>query len=295
MKVKIKGIHYGLTLSYSYMLPLFDIEEAENGFLFRKARGFGGGIECYFDETSLETECAVPSHIDNNSIKDLLGIEKLQVFREICGIAGLDECASQHITLMYEPRDSRLIFYAIYLSRNTDYYVNTVRWVRSLLARGDTGGASFLEEELRENIDLIDSVFSLSAGPVDIAVSLLGIKGVGVKSAKALLLHGYGLTEHAPIDRHYARFLGLAASSISKSYCARARLNCAVCERDCIYNYSVRKLGIYNGAIQSLLYIYGRLRSRRSKLEELLVKRSAEYREGLKLLLGRLSDFISKR
>lgn len=269
--MEIRGVHYGLSLVYSYLLPLFEVTEVSGGFIFEKIHGAGRGVECRFREGGLITECRVPRGVSKKVVERLLGLEKLTLARELCRRLGLsvEMCT---VSLLYEPSDARLVFYAVYLSRNTDYYVNTVRWARQVVEKGFVDSTSYVPLEFNRVKPLIDRVFSRGVNLRDIVTELLGIPGIGVKSVVALLLHGYGLTEYAPVDRHYARYLGFEPMQPPKNHCSKLKLACRLCSRRCIYGYTVRKYGVFNGFIQSLVYVHARLLGRRSLLEKILVR-----------------------
>ncbi|MEM1701444.1 MAG: hypothetical protein QXF58_04855 [Desulfurococcaceae archaeon] len=285
----IKGIHYGLTLLYSYHLPLFDIEETNNGFIFKKAFGSLRGIECVFNEKDLETICESP-HRFTSELSNALGLDRLYLFKEICGITGIHKCIAENITLIHNELDKQLVFYTIYLSRNTDYYVNTVRWVQELLRKGYISSNSYIARDFMSKKDIIDEVYSSTVDRLSEIVRLLSIHGVGVKSIKAYLLHAYGDTVHAPIDRYYARFLGQDIKvSVDKNRCLKRGLNCERCSSTCPYAFSMERFNVLNGVVQSLVYIYNRLRlHRRSRLEEILVKDPSVYLDGLEHLIKNL-------
>jgi len=285
--VEIRGIHFGLTLLYSYLLPLFSVEETSGGFMFRKIAGAGKGLECVFREKDLLTNCRV---ISGGSISSsLLGLDKRALFLEVCVRAKLPECLSKYVTLIYEPLDRELVLYSVFLSRNTDYYVNTVKWVREIATRGEVSSTSYVAGEFYRVKQAFIGVIEKRLEPVSEAIELLCIRGFGVKSAKAYLLHAYGLTSHAPIDRHYASILGVKPRQPSKEFCAKLRLDCYKCTRSCVYGYTTRLLGPLNGAIQSLSYIYGRLKSkRRSSLEEILVPDPSQYLDEIEKILSRV-------
>ena len=293
--MELKGIHFGLTLLYSYLLPLYSIEEINGGFVFRKVIGFSKGLECVFKESTLETKCKAP--IGVNVSQSLLGLDKRRLFREICELVGFKDCFSKHITLIYEPRDKELILYSVYLSRNTDYYINTVRWIRNLVLKESISSSSFILREFNDARMSFKSVFEENLDPLSEAVKLLNIRGIGVKSMKAYLLHAYGLTEHAPIDRHYSRILKAKPIQPNKQMCIARRLQCSECTINCLYGYTTKMLRSLNGIVQSLSYIYGRLKlKRRSALEEIIVPNPSSYIDEFEKLLESISaKFTLKR
>lgn len=290
----IAGIHYGLTLLYSYLLPLFDVSEVSSGFVFEKIHGTARGLVCRFSEKNLNTTCRIPRGVDPNSTLRILGLEKHAVFTMFSARIGVSPVGVP-VSLVYEPGDALYVFYSIYLSRNTDYYVNTVKWARQACVKGFVESSSYIPVEFNRLKQVIDGVFSRGLDPLDTALSLMKLRGVGVKSAMALLLHSYGLTEYAPVDRHYAGYLDVERYQPQKHYCTRWRLNCRLCPRSCPYRYAVEKYGVFNGIVQSLVYIRARLSaSRRSGLEKILVRDPAKWLNLVDVVLSRAGELSFK-
>ncbi|MEM4889813.1 MAG: hypothetical protein QXJ64_10300 [Thermosphaera sp.] len=284
--MKIKYIHYGLTLLYSYYLPLFNIVETSQGFIFEKVFGVAKGLKCMFKEYELLAECNIPSHVSRNNVVKLLGLNKSSFFADICRIINMEKCVSSNITLVNGDEDAKYVFYAIYLSRNTDYYVNTIKWTKQAITDGYIDSSSYIAREFNEVKESIDKVFNNLNRPEELIIDLLSIRGVSVKSVTALMLHSYGLTNYAPIDRHYANYLRSRLKQPVKNTCIKLKLNCEVCPRDCIYKYTLKKHGVYNGVLQSLVYIYDRLRlKKRSEVEKILVKDPSIYLDKIEDLL----------
>lgn len=272
MPLEIKGIHYGLTLLYSYSLPLFEVYETGSGFVFEKVRGALKGLKCEFSEKELTTTCTIPSGASSSVLERVLGLRYRHIFQDFCNYVSVKGSPCR-VTLVAEPSDSRYVFYAIYLSKNTDYYVNTVLWTKMAVDTGVVKASSYIPREFNKVKPIVDVVFQRSQSLEELVAGLLAVPGVGAKSISALLLHGYGLSMYAPVDRHYREYLGSKWKEPHKAYCAKYKLNCLACPRNCIYKYAASKYGAYNGVVQSLVYIRARLAMhRRSELEEVLVR-----------------------
>ncbi len=273
----IKGVHYGLTLLYSYLLPVINLDERAGGFIFSIEYGELKGLECRFNESTLETTCSISGSPSAPSLERILGLEKHWLFREVCSRLNIEKCIANQVTLVYEPLYKKIVAYSIYLSRNTDYYVNTLKWVREAVLKKYIDSQSYIPREFNAVRDQIDNVVTNGKTPLEEVLGLMKIPGFGVKSANAYLLHVYGLTEYAPIDRHYAKLLG-KITLISKSACLRnGRLYCKQCSINCPYRHAQSRFGVLNGVIQSLIYVYGRLKNpRKTSIEEILVG-SREY------------------
>uniref|UniRef100_A0A7J2U5F5 HhH-GPD domain-containing protein n=1 Tax=Ignisphaera aggregans TaxID=334771 RepID=A0A7J2U5F5_9CREN len=276
----IRGIDYGLSLYYSYTLPLYDVKPVDNGFVFIKTVGLCKGLECRFQRSSLETICVVPQCCEGYAEK-LLGLDSRWGFEELCKVIGWGKCILSNITLLYSPGDADLILYAILLSRNTDYFTNTLRWFKQFVDRGVVEDRSYIPQQVLMLAPKVKKLFTDAKNAKDIIISLLTLKGIGVKSVTALLLHAYGETEYAPVDRHYKRYLEAIYGELRepiKKICIATKLNCLVCKyKDkCFYGVA-RSLGKLNGYLQSLTYLSERLSFARSRFEEVLVPK--DYRD----------------
>ncbi len=192
--------------------------------------------------------------------------------------------------LAVDPWDVRAIFYAIFLSRNTDYHANTVRWVRELARRArDEGhlmaldprevGSSYQLAQLAEIKDDLGCVLgSLRPGPELLGSEgtfkalkprLLALPHVGPKTVHAFGLFCLALTHLAPADRHLlaiARAVGLAdedARVPRKELCLRYDClggpeRCPQA-RECITAILMRELGHMAGWFQTAAFLYGSL------------------------------------
>jgi hypothetical protein len=225
-------------------------------------------------------------------IERILGLEKHSLFKDLCKWINVEKCIVDQVSLIYEPAYKNIIAYSVYLSRNTNYYINTLKWVREAIEMGVVDSTSYIPREFNRVKREIDHVLSTGLDPVSEALSLMKIRGFGVKSANAYLLHAYGLTQYAPIDRHYARLIK-ALKPRSKLTCQlHGKLQCSQCIIHCPHRQAYSKFRELNGVIQSLAYIHGRLKNPvRSRIEEILVKDTTQYLDPLENLLHRLINW----
>jgi hypothetical protein len=270
----IRGTDYGLSLLYSYTLPLYEVEPMDNGFVFRKNAGVCRGLECKFQRDSLEATCVIPHGCEEYAEK-LLGLDSRWGFEKLCEVVGWGKCPANSITLPYSPGDAKLILYAILLSRNTDYFTNTLRWFKELVNRGVIRNGSYIPRQVLALVPKVEALFARSRCAEDTITPLLTLRGVGVKTIAALLLHACGKTECAPVDRHYRRYLEAVFGELRapiKRLCIASAMNCTACWHmdRCFYGAS-KALGGLNGYLQSLAYLSERLSFTRSWLEEVLV------------------------
>uniref|UniRef100_A0A7J3XY70 HhH-GPD domain-containing protein n=1 Tax=Thermogladius calderae TaxID=1200300 RepID=A0A7J3XY70_9CREN len=293
--MRVKGINYGLSLYSSYTLPLFDLEEVSGGFIFRKRQGAYRGLVCRFDKRSFETECKIPRYWSKEVAYKTLGLDKHFLYRKLA--SELDgKGLVDTITLMYSPSDKTVVAYTIYLSQNTSYHTNTVKWVRQFLETGVIEARSYQVSWFMENMNLIRESTSLE-DPLEEAARLLTLRGVGVKSSQAYLLYAHGLTEYAPLDRHYKTLVSeyLDLPPPDKNFCLRAFFNCEKCPLSgkCMHSRLRSRLGYFNGVLQSIVYIAGSLKKAGGRgIVEVLV---GGFEDLSDLLLDKASLYLSRR
>ena len=192
--------------------------------------------------------------------------------------------------LAINPWDIRAMFYSIFLSRNTDYYANTVRWVREMALRaGDEAGLALLDPrkfgssyqlaQLAEIRDGLDGALALLSPGIELVGSeasfslvkerLLSLPHVGPKTVHAFGLFCLGLTQLAPADRHLiaiSRTLGLVGEGVRaprKDLCIRYRCfgDGGPCPQapSCLTALLMRELGLMAGWFQTAAFLYGAL------------------------------------
>lgn len=200
---------------------------------------------------------------------------------------GLRNSFINKFTFIYSSIDKIYIFSSIYLSRNTDYYRNTIKWIRTIVENNcieqPFNCLDYIKSyQYRELVSIWRNTTLDPETLVNEFNLLMSLKGFGLKSINAYMLHVYGCTEYAPIDRHYVSLLdrvGLKGKIPSKNYCLKNKLNCRKCKLSgkCLYSIVYNRFGVFNGIIQSINYVYSRLkriidnRSRISHLEEKLL------------------------
>ena len=129
--------------------------------------------------------------------------------------------AYRGLRLSVSPGDQDLVFAAAFLSRNTDYYANVVRWVRLLSPDGEldpslavNAGRSFQLRQLPEVMASLREISPLPRDPWEARRRLLSLRWVGPKVADAFLLFTGVSTELAPADVHFLR-LGVRLGLLS--------------------------------------------------------------------------------
>ena len=297
--IVVKGIDYPLSLYHSYLLPLLSIRREHRWFVFEKTHGVCKGLLCRYDKEALELRCTIPDTCTSNYAFHLLGITTYKrVWRrrslapDVLRSSILFDCIKK-ITIPFSPQDKYYVITAIILSKNTDYYINTLRWMDELINKGVVISRSYQVKQFLKIKQRIKKILSRDKEPLIEAAELLSLKGIGVKSVHAYLLHAYGLTRYAPIDRYfseYLRHLGIKGRLPCKKLCIDSRLNCSRCRYsgECIYAQVQRLFGGLTGIIQSIIYCLFRtkntIRRRENRVEDTL-RNFSEYLEHPSLCL----------
>lgn len=175
--------------------------------------------------------------------------------------------------------DRHLVLAQAYLSRNTDYHVNVVRWTRFLCECGFDN--TCLEEARRRyrsyqlyGLDLVLREFEAvrSSGEAEVLKRLLSLKGVGPKIVTAFLLFSSKRGKvYAPPDKNFVKLLrrlGVAGDlstpnkELCTSYLASGCEGCPRRER-CVTGFASRAFGELAGWVQTVFYVHSKLLCRR--------------------------------
>ncbi|MET1160324.1 MAG: hypothetical protein ABWW65_05130 [Thermoprotei archaeon] len=273
-RLRTREVDLPLILYFSYLLPLYKIETRNNTLIAIKEYGICKDLKCIY--AGNELECIIPNNCSYEDFSILVGLKLKPLMDKLLRQAsrrGFKPKILKKFTLPYSFHDKLYVFLSVYLSRNTDYYKNTVKWVKTLISNNCIKlpmkcSGFYKSYQYREALHILPwvvDILSTDLQPLREATALMKLKGVSIKTATAYLLHAYGLTRYAPIDRHYEKVLSRLGVSVyrpsTKKMCTKYSLNCKVCSlRDrCTYGILYNKLKHFNGLIQSIVYIYGRL------------------------------------
>ena len=275
-----------LSLYASFSLPLFE-EHGEGG--FTKIYGYKAGLRLRGYVGTLEYEgCDTleASLLSGCWFDPLEEARKLPRRRRACFYELWQVFPGLGIAI--DPWDPKALFYSIFLSRNTDYHVNTVRWVREMALRagGEEGissldprsvGSSYQLAQLAEVREEALGVLDRLPRGLDILGSegfyrsvkkdLLALPYVGPKTVHAFGLFCFGLTQLAPADRHLlrvARSLGLVDEEVRLPRkelcmiydCSRGPSVCPQARR-CLTAIMMEELGPLAGWFQTASFLYG--------------------------------------
>jgi len=274
---------YSLSLFFSYLLPLYEVRRLSNGVVeVEKVSGFAQGLRCRSEV--LRSTCSIPQEYSLSNVKPLLGIEVrkyVKKFFDLLKRFGFNFELLSRFSLIYSPGDKQYVIAAVLLSQNTDYYSNTVRWVKTLINNGIEALKLEKSYQVGRFIDIYEEILKIVNVGLDIsneAIELLKIEGVSAKSVSAYLLHAYGILSEAPVDRHFMELLeaaGLKFRQPDKNRCIKNRFQHSLCQLRgrCVYRVASSIFGSFSGVAQSAAYICGRiLRGRFSSyIEEALL------------------------
>lgn len=192
------------------------------------------------------------------------------------------------LSIAVNPWDLKAMFYSIFLSRNTNYHVNTVRWLRHMIVKaGDEEklssldprvfGGSYQLVQLAEIKPKLDGILNSIPSGFGFANSkdvfsgvkakLLPLPYVGSKTIHAFGLFCLGLTWLAPVDRHLisiARSMGIIDGYVTmpkKGLCIwyDCFTSSNECPRfkTCLTARLMRDFGPMAGWLQTATYLYG--------------------------------------
>lgn len=166
------------------------------------------------------------------------------------------------VSISISPGDEDLLFVVAFLTQNTDYHGNVLRWTRRLFQRS---------EDLRRIAQLAPSVgrsYQLQRLPQAIQDftalgkprardELLKIRGVGPKVADLYLLYT-GDPTSAPVDKHFMRTapkLGLSGEAPRAELCRRYTCERCPLSARCLRAEATRRLGRLAGWAQTISYL----------------------------------------
>ncbi|ABP51165.1 MAG: DNA lyase [Pyrobaculum arsenaticum] len=166
------------------------------------------------------------------------------------------------VGISISPGDEDLIFVASFLTQNTSYHTNVLRWTRAMFSKTEDlaeiakiapgVGRSY---QLRRLPAAVEDYLTL--GRPRERAALLRIRGVGPKVADLFLLFT-GDTTSAPVDKHYMRIapkLGLSGRPPESAYCRRYTCDKCPLTHTCLRHLSFTKLGRLAGWVQTLAYL----------------------------------------
>ncbi|MEM2223410.1 MAG: hypothetical protein QXR02_02625 [Acidilobaceae archaeon] len=172
--------------------------------------------------------------------------------------------------------DDIIVFMSIFLSKNTNYHVNTVRWVKRILA-SYSDPLDIIHSDLEDVLASISSIQvrelpkalryyysvrgSIIKGGSEDSRLLLEYKGIGPKTLYSYILHVKLDSSYAPFDVNFEKFLlnlgfRLWSRRPDKRYC---RLyTCPTCPQSSSCSIGVLRssLGKALGWLQTVAYIH---------------------------------------
>ncbi len=180
------------------------------------------------------------------------------------------------------PRDDVELFASIYMSRNTDYHRNVIRWMRSILRLYGTSmhvaevpieeleqrvGSSYQVTQLPTAIRayLAGREIALGSSAWEARRALMSIPFAGPKVADAFMLFVRLDPRYPPIDTNFTAFIRvlgleklLGDRPPEKRLCLRYTCSTCPAASRCLSNLSRRKLGRAAGWLQTVAYVHVR-------------------------------------
>ncbi|MCS7369254.1 MAG: hypothetical protein NDF57_06050 [archaeon GBS-70-058] len=275
-----------ISLKASFTLPIFSFH---NGY-YVKFYGYKSGLALKVDSGRIIFSGCTPHESlllsgawfnPNVYVKSLGRVESQIIYDFLNVFPGLG--------IAVDPWDPLIVFYSIFLSRNTDYHNNTVRWVRNIALKAlcETNlplidlkfiGSSYQLHQLNEikgmlvktfgELDFGLKVFQSSNVFSQLKFKLLRIPNIGCKSVYAFGLFCFGLTFLSPVDRHLIsiiRLLGLINDYVlpDKRLCVKydCYINPLSCinANKCLMAILMRRFKVMAGWLQTASYLYGSL------------------------------------
>jgi hypothetical protein len=280
------GFHTDISLKASFTLPIFKFHDN----YIVKFYGYKSGLTFKVDDRRILFSGCTPYESlllsgawfnPNIHVKSLGRVESQIIYEFLEVFPGLG--------IAVDPWDPLIVFYSIFLSRNTDYHNNTVRWVRNIALKAlcesnlpsmdlKLFGSSYQLSQLDAIKGMIVEAFSGFDFGLNVFQSmdsfsklkrkLLRIPYVGCKSVYAFGLFCFGLTLLSPVDRHLtsiARLLGLVDDYVvpDKRLCAKYdcyinSMSCVNADK-CLMAILMRRFKVMAGWLQTASYLYGSL------------------------------------
>lgn len=286
MVARYREINLDLTLYVSFSLPMFRKDRE----CWIKVHGHGtgvricecGGLKCYGNTCSEQ----LLSYVAGYWIDIEKGLKEVESEAEKVANEVVEEFYCLGIAA--SPWDSFEILTSSFLSRNTDYHKNTVKWVRTLLSKlgpfekedgkniikaATSTYRQFRSYQLQQLIEVLDDLLATASNislsnPNATRKRLLKVKYIGPKVADSFILHSGLDQSRAPVDVHYLKFLKrhrLLEQEYAypqKGYCVK--YECASCplSKRCVYAHTARLFKSLNGFIQTAAYVMDKLKVR---------------------------------
>ncbi len=279
MRLVVGARDYSLNLTMypSFILTMFDVV---NNKFYRKVCGVYRGLVMYQHNNSVIIEHN--EQVPEDYVYQITGLwydpckyvnDVSRRYRDV--IEKLVESA-RLIRIAISKPDYIIIFVSTYLSRNTDYYTNVIRWVKSLCSKDPdfrkltsndirSVGNSYQLRQLAEVFPQILSI-NLSDNFWELRKSLLSIRYAGPKVVDAFLIFSGITTCLAPTDIHYMRFvkkLGIFSDieirQPQKAYCMRYTCETCPLARRCLTGLSYNMLGRLSAWVQTVSYVIDRM------------------------------------
>ncbi len=170
--------------------------------------------------------------------------------------------------------DEPYIFIAVFLSRNTDYYRNTMKWLSKIFPYYnnygklpplvEVGGSYQLKQLEKAFLEYKKYALSTDHDLEVLRRVMLKIPNVGPKTADAYIMYAKANTFMPPVDIHFIRFsrrllIGNEEFTVPlKAYCLKYSCENCPLNRSCLSIIISKKFGFMSGWIQTVSYLHDR-------------------------------------
>jgi endonuclease III-like uncharacterized protein len=246
----------------------------------------------------------IAKHNDNeclNYVEEVLGIWSLHPKN-----SNIDEKYSEFVEMLRSEYswlgiatssiDDVEIFASIFLSQNTDFHTNVVKWIQIMLMKyGKLEHVINLDrieiaKEISRSYQVLNLVNALEeylkfrnriiiGNDEDAKKLLLKIKGIGPKVSHAYLVFVKKSTIYAPIDRNLISFLskfGVTSNIVAylprKTMCIRCTCNECPFKINCTYYRMRNAFGGYSAWIQTVAYVHTKLMCKLKRCSKCFLK-----------------------
>ena len=297
-RLLFRGVDIELSMYPSFLYPLFKKRGPRH---YVKVLGYGGGVELR-QVGRLAVEVIAPAGVDELWARAVTGVW-LDPGEHLDRLSGYTRIIVEHLLRAYpglrivaSPKDWVYVFISAFLSRNTDFHVNTVRWVRGIAGlyedprdivedpgRLEIVGRSYQLLQLPEALSLFLRMVSPQdcAKPDRLRRKLLTIPYVGPKVADSYLLFACMASSAVPVDKNLLTFLRLVVGvegveAPTKVMCMRSSscINTVSCPyaSSCAAAAMKRLFGPLAGWVQTASYLHVKRWCRRGRCSGCLLR-----------------------
>ncbi len=268
LRLRVHKLDLDLTLYPSFVLAL--MEPLNNGYV--KVVGRGKGCKIRVEGRYLVTDCGEEEALYWSGAWFQEKLDPGLVRRSYRWLVEALLETYERLGLAVNPLEPLLMFIPIFLSQNTSYHTNVLRWCRSLWRiSSDPLEISRRAADVGRSYQLarLGSAVLCAASAIGrdywrVRQKLISCKWVGPKVADAFLLFGLAVTNSVPVDKHFTRMVGRLglwpdATPPRKDLCARYKCPECPLAAKCLRRLASEALGPLAGWVQTAFYLHDKL------------------------------------